>query len=183
MYEGLWETIGELTSNFEFFFIKTRLDSPKSIHCATKPIRIQLECPYDSSNETKNTNVWVFKIVIFIAQALYVSVYQYMCARPRAQMCNLFYTTVHSNTLFQSMNESVFKWIEWASDSHYTSLTCIVSIESAVLNKSFDMNDSVSHLLKQGFAGTYWRFYCHIYLSMTSLNQVLAQKHVQQNIV
>ncbi len=33
------------------------------------------------------------------------------------------------------------------------------------------MNDSVSHLLKQGLAATYWRFYCHIYLSMTDRNQ------------
>ncbi len=28
------------------------------------------------------------------------------------------------------------------------------SIESAVLNESFDLNDSVSHLLKQGLAAT-----------------------------
>ncbi len=26
----------------------------KSTHCAMKPIRIQLKCPYNSSNETKN---------------------------------------------------------------------------------------------------------------------------------
>ncbi len=31
-------------------------------------------------------------------------------------------------------------------------LTCFVSIESAVLNESFDMNDSVRDLLKQGLA-------------------------------
>ncbi len=41
-----------------------------------------------------------------------------------------------------------------ASDStvHSDGLTCFVSIESAVLYESFYMNDSVSHLLKQGLA-------------------------------
>ncbi len=70
-----------------------------------------------------------------------------------------------SNTVFDSVNESVFERVQLASDStvHSDGLTCFVSIESAVLNKSFDMNDSVSHLLKQGLAATYWRFYCHIY--------------------
>ncbi len=48
-------------------------------------------------------------------------------------------------------------------------------IESAVLNKLFDMNDSVSHLLKQGLSATYWRFHCHIYLSMTDINQPRCQ--------
>ncbi len=62
-----WETIGKLTlSNFEK---KTRLES-KSIHCAIKPIRIQLECPYNSSNEIQNIHVWVF---IFIAQTICIS--------------------------------------------------------------------------------------------------------------
>ncbi len=58
------------------------------------------------------------------------------------------------------MNESVFERIEWASDSmvHSDGLPCLVCIESAVLNESFDMKDSVSHLLKQGLAATYWRF-------------------------
>ncbi len=66
------------------------------------------------------------------------------------------------------MNDSVFEWIEWASDStvHSEGLTCFVSIESAVLNESFDMNDSVSHLLKPGLAA-----------------KVQTQKHIQQNIV
>ncbi len=59
-------------------------------------------------------------------------------------------------------------------------LTCFISIESDVLNESFDMNDSVSHLLKQGLAATYWRVYCHLFI-MTDLNQ--PQKHIQQNIV
>ncbi len=63
------------------------------------------------------------------------------------------------------LKESVFERIEWASDStvHSDGLTTFVSIESAVLNESFDMNDSVSYLLKQGLAATYWQFYCHIY--------------------
>ncbi len=73
-------------------------------------------------------------------------------------------------------------------------LTCFVSIESAILNESFDiqfkfifylfiylfiylfdMNDSVSRLLKHGLAATYWRVYCHIYLSMIDLNQLRCQ--------
>ncbi len=60
---------------------------------------------------------------------------------------------------------SVFEWIEWASDStvHSDGLTCFISIDSATLNESFDMNDSLSNLLKQGLAVTYWRFYCHIW--------------------
>ncbi len=42
-------------SNFEKkkkrIIIKTRLESSKGIHCAMKPIRIQLKCPYNSSNK------------------------------------------------------------------------------------------------------------------------------------
>ncbi len=57
----------------------------KSIHCVMKPIRIQLECPYNSSN--KKYPCMSFYIFIIIAQAMYFSVYQHMCARPQAQMC------------------------------------------------------------------------------------------------
>ncbi len=42
----------------------------KSIHCAMKPIRIQLECPYNSSNETKYPCM-SFYVFIFIAQTMY----------------------------------------------------------------------------------------------------------------
>ncbi len=42
-------------------------------------------------------------------------------------------------------------------------LTSFVSIESAVVERIVDLNDSVSHLLKQGLAATYWQFYCNIY--------------------
>ncbi len=52
-------------------------------------------------------------------------------------------------------------------------MVSLVSIESAVFDESFDMTDSVSHLLKQGLPATY--FYCHIYLSMTGLNQPSSQ--------
>ncbi len=96
------------------------------------------------------------------------------CARGRKHKWAIhFFTTVHSNTVFHSVNESVFERIERASDStvHSDGLTCFVSNKSAVLNESFDMNDSVSNLLKQVLAATYWRFYCHIYLSMTDLDQ------------
>ncbi len=87
------------------------------------------------------------------------------------------YTTVHSNTVFHSVNESVFEQIEWASDStvHSDGLTCFVSFDISVLKESFDLNVSVSHLFKQGLAATYWWFYCHIYLSMTDLNQPRCQ--------
>ncbi len=37
-------------------------------------------------------------------------------------------------------------------------------IESAILNESFDLNDSRNHFIKQGFAATYGWFYCHHYL-------------------
>ncbi len=58
-------------------------------------------------------------------------------------------------------------------------------IESAVLNESFDLNDSVSHLLKQGLSATYWR----VLLSYLFIHdrhkpaKVPAQQHMQQNIV
>ncbi len=60
-----------------------------------------------------------------------------------------------------------------------------VSIESAVLNESFDMNDSVSHLFKKGTC-------CHLLVVLLSYllihdrpkpAKVPAQKHIQQNIV
>ncbi len=65
--------------------------------------------------------------------------------REAASTNGLVYTTVHSKTVFHSANESVFEWIEWASDStvHSDGLTCFVSVESAILNESIDVNDSV----------------------------------------
>ncbi len=42
-------------------------------------------------------------------------------------------------------------------------------------NVLFDKNDSESNLLKQGLVATCWWFYCHIYLSMTDLNQPRCQ--------
>ncbi len=47
----------------------------------------------------------------------------------------------------------------------------MVSLVSFLLNQPFwtNLNDSVSNLQKQGLVPTYWRFYCHIYLSMTDL--------------
>ncbi len=74
-----------------------------------------------------------------------------------------------------SFREWISFWMNRVSQWFNGSFTCFVSIESVVLNESFDMNDSVSHLLKQGLAATYWRFYCHIYLCMTDLNQPRCQ--------
>ncbi len=61
------------------------------------------------------------------------------------------------NPFFNESNDSTV---------HSDGLTCLVYIESAVLNESFDMNDSVSHLLKQELTP-----------------KVPTQKHIQQNIV
>ncbi len=58
----------------------------KSIHCVMKPIRIQLECPYNSSNETKNTHVWVFTFLYPLHKPC-TFLYFSTCARPLAQMC------------------------------------------------------------------------------------------------
>ncbi len=53
----------------------------KSIHCAMKPIRIQLECPYNSIKETKITHKFLFYLfILFIAQAMFFSEYQHICA-------------------------------------------------------------------------------------------------------
>ncbi len=49
-----------------------------------KPIRIQLECPYNSSNETKNTHVWVFTFLYSLHKQytfLYISTYVHEAAR------------------------------------------------------------------------------------------------------
>ncbi len=58
---------------------------------------------------------------------------------------------------------------------------CFVCIESAVLNKSFDMTGSVSHLLKTGTC-------CHLLVVLLSNLFIhggifLPQKHIHQNIV
>ncbi len=71
-----------------------------------KLIRIQWECTYYSNNETKNTMYDFLRFYIHCTST-YFSVYQHMCARPQAQMCYSFYTTVHSNSVsFQFLNES-----------------------------------------------------------------------------
>ncbi len=99
---------------------------------------------------------------------LYIST----CARDREHKCAISFIQCIA-TLFHSVKLIRFERIKWASDStvHSDGLTCFVSIESAVLNESFDMNDSVSHLLKQGLAVTYWQLYGHIYLSIVSCSQ------------
>ncbi len=85
---------------------------------------------------------------IVIAQAMY-----FFCisARGHKHKCAIsYFTTVHSNTVFHSVNESVFKrivWYEWFSKSFIKTGTCC-------------------HLLV---------VYCHIYLSMTDLNQPRCQ--------
>ncbi len=141
-----------------------------------KSIRIQLECPYNSSNETKNTNVWVFTFLYSLHKQctfLYIST----CARGREHKCAIsFIQQCRATRCFipwmnQFLNVSSEPVIPF---SGLVSCFWFVSIESAVLNESFDMNDSVSHLLKQGLAATYW-FYCHIYLSMTDLNHPRCQ--------
>ncbi len=43
----------------------TRLESPKNIHYAMKPITIQLECPYNSSNETTKQNIPMYEFLRF----------------------------------------------------------------------------------------------------------------------
>ncbi len=84
-----WETIGELTLyNFEKNYKninKNTSGESKSIHCTMKPIQIQLECPFNSRNKKYPCmNIYV---LIFIAQAMYFTVYQHMCERTQAQMC------------------------------------------------------------------------------------------------
>ncbi len=106
-----WDTIGELTlSNFERDKKKTCLESPKAFTVRWMPIRIQLECPYNSSNETKITHVWVFTFLYSLHKQctfLYIST----CARGE------FYTIVHSNsnTVFHSVNEWISFWMNRVS--------------------------------------------------------------------
>ncbi len=124
----------------------------KSIHCAMKPIRIQLDSPYNSSNETKNTHVWVFYVVIIHCTSNVLFLYIITCARGAASTnVLLVYSTVHSNTVFHSVNESVFEWIEWASDSTvpFRMVSLVRFLLITVMNESFGMNDSVSHLLNR----------------------------------
>ncbi len=78
-----------------------------------KPIRIQLECPYNSSNETKKITMNEFYVFIFIAQAMYFSVYQHVCEAASTHFFQFnSILTVHSNTVFHSLNEKVFERIE-----------------------------------------------------------------------
>ncbi len=84
--------------------------------------------------------------------------------------------------VFHSVNESVFERIERASDSmvYLDGLTCFVSIESAILNESFDLNDSESHLLKQRLAGDFIVIFNY---DRPKAAKMPAQKYIQQNIV
>ncbi len=77
-----------------------------------KPIRLQLEWPYNYSNETKNTHVWVFKF-LYSLHKQYFSVYQHVR---------------------EAVNESVSERIEWASDS------TVHSLVSFLLNQPFWTN-------------------------------------------
>ncbi len=68
-----------------------------------------------------------------------------------------FYTTAQSNTVFHSLNESVLNESSEPVIQRSIQMVSLVLflIESAVLNESIDLNDSVSHLLKQRLAATY----------------------------
>ncbi len=110
-----------------------------------KPIRIQLECPYNSSNETK---IPMYEFLNFYIHCTSNALFCISAHVREAASTNvlLVLTRCFIPRMNQFLNESSEPVIQRS-----IGLTCFVSIESAVLNESFDMNDSVSNLLKQGF--------------------------------
>ncbi len=106
-------------------------------------------------------------VFTFTAQAMYFSEYQHVHEHKCAIIQHIcFYTTVQSNTVFRICFRTSEPVIQRSiqMDTHVSFL-----IESAVLNGSCDLNDSINNLLKQGLTATYCRFYCHLYLSMAGL--------------
>ncbi len=122
----------------------------KSIHCAMKPIRIQLECPYNSSNGITYTHVWVY-MFLYSLHKKYTFLYISSFARGREDKCAV----------------SFREWISFWTNR--------VSQWFNGLERIFYIIDSVSNLWKLGLAAVYFWFYCHIYLSMADLNQPRCQ--------
>ncbi len=174
-----WETIGELTlSNFEKKKKKNNNKNTsresKNIHCAMKPIRIQLECPYNSSN--KKTHVWVFTFLYSLHKQctfLYIST----CARGHEHKCAISFiqqciaTGVWFREWISFWTNRVSQWFNgpfrW---SHLFSFYWISRFERIVwfewFSKSFIKTETSCHLLAVLY---------HIYLSMTDLNQPRCQ--------
>ncbi len=132
-----WETIGELTYPTWERKKNTSWES-KSLHCAMKPIRIQFECPYNSSNETKNTHVWVFTFLYSLHKQctfLYISAYargrEHKCAISFIQQCIATRCFIHS-WMNQFLNESSEPAIQRSIQ--------MVSLVSFLLNQPFWMN-------------------------------------------
>ncbi len=79
------------------------------------------------------------------------------CVRVRKHKCAISFlqqciaTQCFIPWINQFLNESSDPVIQW----FIYGLTWFLCVESAVLNESFETNDSVSHLLKQGLAATY----------------------------
>ncbi len=132
-----WEMIGELTlSNFEKkkknYINKNMSWESKSIHCAMKPIRIQLECPYNSSN--KKYPCMSFYVFIFIAQAMYF-LYISTCARGCKHKCAISF-----------IQQRIATWclIPWINQFLNES-------SEPVVQRSIQMVSLVSFLLNQPF--------------------------------
>ncbi len=144
-----------------------------------KPIRMQLECPYNSGIETKQ-NIFV----LYSLQAMLFSEYQHMCGSTNERLV-LYNSAGQHGVLFL---ELICFWTnqlsQWFNRPFRWTHFFFVSVESAVLDKSFDLNNSVNNLLKQGLAANYWQFYCLFLIhDSTKTAKVPAQKRIQQDIV
>ncbi len=148
--------------------------------------RIQLECPYNSSNETK-IPMYDFLRFFCSLHKLEHNTFLYIrtCARGREYKCaiSLIQQCIATQCFIPWMNQ-VLNIQYWVSQrfsgpfrrSHLFRFYWISRFERIVWSEWF------RHLLKQGHAATYWRFYC---IFIYPKNQLRCQhkKHIQQNII
>ncbi len=107
-------TVGELAlSNFERK--KKHLESPKVFTARWRPL--ELECPYNSSNETKNTNAWVFTF-LYSLHKLCIFLYISTCAAWYNHKLFVLYKCIVTQCFIlwmnQFLNESSEPVIQWS---------------------------------------------------------------------
>ncbi len=113
-----------------------------------------------------------FYVFIFIAQCKPTFLHISTCAWGLEHKSAIrFFTTVHSNTVFHSVNESVFEWVEWPSN-----LTVpVVSLVSFYWISCFEWfvwyEWFSKSFIKTGTCCHHLVVYCHICSSMMDLNQ------------
>lgn len=116
-------------------------------------------------------------LYLFHKQCTFLRIFKYFCTSTNVLLIKYTSAYQHGVSLLEWIRfwtNQVNKWLH--SPFRWTHLL------SFYLNQPFWTNRWILYdFLKHGLAITYWRVYCHQYLSMTFLNQTTCQHYQHKN--